>query len=143
MPSPLIEEMIEQYEYPVVNEDDIDDFISEHEECVLFFTQNPTRYPESNDVAMILPELVKEYGNRFQAAVVDQKSQVKLQSRYGFTEWPTLVFIRKGRYLGAVSRVQDWVDYIRMINDILSSEMKPNPGIGIPVQINSTSNSTH
>ncbi len=134
MPSPLIKTMIEQYNYPVLNIDTIDEYIQEQQECVLFFTENPTRFPESDDVAMILPELVKEYGNRFSAAVIEQDSQRKLQARYDFKEWPTLVFLRKGEYLGAISRVQDWNDYIIKINDFLTSEPKRVLGIGIPIE---------
>ena len=133
MPSPLIDSMIEQYNYPVLNETSIDEFINAQQESVLFFTENPTRFPESDDVAMILPELVSEYGNRFAAAVIDQKSQRKLQGRFGFREWPTLVFLRKGEYLGHISRVQDWNDYILEINKLLTSAPKATPGIGIPV----------
>ena len=133
MPSPLIKLMIEKYNYPVLTEETIDEFIQLHEESVLFFTENPTRFPESDDVAMILPELVSEYGNRFSAAVIDQKSQRKLQGRYDFKEWPTLVFLRKGGFLGSISRVQDWNDYIMQINKFMTSEAKRNPGIGIPV----------
>ena len=134
MPSPLIENMIEQYGYPVLDETTHDEWIAAQQECVLFFTENPTRFPESNDVAMILPELVKEYGHRFNAAVIDQSAQRKLQSRYGFNEWPTLVFLREGKYLGAVSRVQDWTTYIQLINQILTRETKLAPGFAIPVE---------
>jgi hydrogenase-1 operon protein HyaE len=133
MPSPLIKAMIEQYNYPLLNVDNIDEFIQSQQECILFFTENPTRFPESDDVAMILPELIKEYANRFSAAVIEQDSQRKLQARYDFKEWPTLVFLRKGKYLGAISRVQDWNDYIIRINDFITSEPKRVPGIGIPV----------
>lgn len=133
MPSTLIKMMIEQYNYPVLNTDTLDEFINSQRECVLFFTENPTRFPESDDVAMILPELVSEYGNRFSAAVIAQDSQRKLQGRYGFTEWPTLVFLREGKFLGTISRVQDWNDYILKINELLTSETKATPGIGIPI----------
>lgn len=138
MPSPLIEAMIERYAYPLLNNDTVDTFIQSQDECVLFFTENPTRFPESNDVAMILPELVKEYGNRFSAAVIAQEAQRSLQSRYAFREWPTLVFLRKGQYLGHVSRVQDWNDYIIKINDILSSKPKQVLGIGVPIETATT-----
>lgn len=134
MPSPLIKAMIEQYGYPVLTSETIDDYIQSQAECVLFFTENPTRFPESDDVAMILPELVKEYGNRFNAAVIAQESQRQLQARYAFKEWPTLVFLRNGEYLGAISRVQDWNEYIIRINDFLRSETRRAPGIGIPVE---------
>lgn len=134
MPSPLIKAMIEQYNYPVLNIDNIDEYIQSQKDCILFFTENPTRFPESDDVAMILPELVKEYGDRFSAAVIEQASQRKLQARYDFREWPTLVFLRKGEYLGAISRVQDWSDYINMINTFLMDGPKKVPGIGVAIK---------
>ncbi len=139
MPSPLIKAMIEQYDYPVLSVDTIDDYIQSQDECVLFFTENPVRFPESDDVAMILPELVKEYGYRFNAAVIEQDSQRKLQSRYDFREWPTLVFLRKGEYLGAISRVQDWNEYIMQINTFLTDGPKKVTGIGVPVEMASNS----
>jgi len=134
MPSQLIKTMIEQHNYPELNVNNFDEHIQSQDECVLFFTENPTRFPESDDVAMILPELVKEYGNRFSAAVIEQDSQRKLQARYDFREWPTLVFLRKGEYLGAISRVQDWNDYIIKINDLLTSKPKQVLGIGVPIE---------
>ena len=137
MASPLIDSMIERYGYPVLSAETVDAFIAGQDECVLFFTEDPLRFPESNDVAMILPELVREYGGRFNAAVIDRASQRDLQSRYGFREWPTLVFLRDGRYLGHVSRVQDWFDYIARINDILTNEPGADPGFGFPVEIES------
>ncbi len=133
MPSPLIQKMIERYHYPVLSEESLDEFLQTQNECVLFFTENPTQFPESDDVAMILPELVKEFDGRFSAAVIAQHSQRKLQARYGFNEWPSLVFLRQGKYLGTISRVQDWQDYLTLIRQILSSQPRSAPGIGIPV----------
>ena len=138
MPSVLIEDMIEKYQYPVLTSDSFDEYINSQGECVVFFSENPTRFPESNDVAMILPELVHEYGGRFNAAFIDLPSQRKLQARYRFKEWPSLVFLRKGAYLGVISRVQNWTDYIVMINSILSSEVRPDPGIDLRVVLEAT-----
>ncbi len=134
MPSPLIENMIKEYNYPVLDMDNIDEFVKSQNECVLFFTENPTRFPESDDVCMILPELIKEYGHRFSAAVIDQSAQRKLQGRYNFSEWPSLVFLREGKFLGVISRVQDWNDYILKINTLLTSEATAAPGIGVVVE---------
>jgi len=137
MPSVLIKKMLELYNYPVLNEDNIDEFIKSQDECVLFFANNPVRYPESDDVAMILPELVKEYGNRFSAAFVEQKSERTLQRRFGFVRWPTLVFLKGGKKLGHISKVQDWNDYIIKINELLTLE--PQPLFDIPMHIKSSS----
>ena len=138
MPSSLIENMISQYQYPVLDEASLDAFIQSHHQCVLFFTEDPVRFPESNDVAMILPELVKQYNGQFDAAVIAQSAQRNLQTRYGFNEWPSLVFLRQGQYLGTVSRVQDWMVYLQLIDQILTAEPRRPPGFSIPVEQSST-----
>lgn len=105
--SPLVQNMIEQYDYPVLTAAALDDFFQTHRHVVLFFTEHATRFPETNDIAMILPELVKTFAGRFSAVVIALPDQRELQTRYGFREWPALVFLRNGEYLGAISRVQD------------------------------------
>lgn len=134
MPSSLINNMISQYQYPVLDEKTHDDFIQSHQQCVLFFTEDPARFPESNDVAMILPELIKHYHGKFDVAVIAQSAQRNLQTRYGFNEWPSLVFLRQGHYLGTVSRVQDWMVYLQLIDQILSTEPRKAPGFSILVE---------
>lgn len=133
MSSPLIQNMIEQHGYPVLTQQTLDDFAGAHEQVVLFFTENPVKFPESNDVAMILPELVKAFAGRLDAAVIDQADQRKLQMRYGFSEWPALVFLRDGDYLGAICRVQDWNTYLTQIQHILASDVTRPPAFNIPV----------
>ena len=133
MPSTLIRNMLEQHRYPVVDETTLDEFLKTHEEVVLFFAENPKQFPESDDVAMILPELVKAFNGRFQAALVSQSSEKALQKRYGFSTWPSLVFLRNGEYLGVISQVQNWDDYLREIQHILDSDPGRPPGVGIPV----------
>ncbi len=135
MSSALIQSMTERHGYQTLDEDHFDAFIQNQEECVLFFTENPERFPESNDVAMILPELVKEYGGRFSAAVIDRGAERALQGRYGFNEWPALVFLRRGEYLGSICRVQNWGDYLQKIDQILAAEPRSTPAFPTPVEI--------
>ncbi len=133
MPSALIDNMVERYGYPVLDEQNAEDFINSHDEVVLFFAENPKQYPESNDVAMILPELVKAFGGRFRAALVGPSAERSLQARYGFGTWPALVFLRRGEYLGVITQVQNWDDYLRDIQQLLDSEPTRAPGFKIPV----------
>ncbi|HID46421.1 MAG TPA: hydrogenase [Chromatiaceae bacterium] len=134
MPSPLITAMLEKHRYPVLDKDNLSEFLQNNAEVVLFFAENPKQYPESNDVAMILPELVKAFQGRFQAALVSAAFERTLQKQYGFDTWPALVFLRNGQYLGTISKVQNWEDYLRMIERILDSEPARAPGIGIAVE---------
>ena len=131
--SPLVQNMIQHHGYPVLTGATLPDFLESHGEVVVFFTENADKFPETNDVAMILPELVKAFDGRFSAAVLSLADQRKLQMQYGFREWPTLVFLRNGEYLGAISRVQDWNVYLSEINRILASAPSTPPDFLLPV----------
>jgi hydrogenase-1 operon protein HyaE len=125
--------MLETHGYPVVDEAGLEPFLAAHEEVVLFFSEDPRQFPESDDLAMILPELVKAFRGRFQAALVDREAEQALQQRFGFTTWPSLVFLRKGHYLGVISRVRNWEEYLHLIREMLDSEPTREPGIGVPL----------
>ena len=133
MPSPLIDSLTQAQGYPLVSDHDLQAFLTAHAHSILFFTEDPDRYPESNDVAVILPELMKVFGDRCAAAVVRRESEKKLQQRFGFSAWPALVVMRGEDYLGAISRVQDWGDYLSELDRLLAAEPTRPPGIGIPV----------
>lgn len=129
---PLIDQLVTERGYPLLDASGFDAFIEATPWSVLFFTEDPARFPESLDVAVILPELVREFPQLTPAVIARQDDHL-LQSRYSFTVWPTLVFLARGQYLGAISRVQNWEDYLRDIPRILASKPRRNPGLGIPV----------
>ncbi len=133
MSSTLIHNMIEKYGYPVLTEETVDAFLESHEHVVLFFTENPSHFPESDDVAVILPEVMKVFAGRLAAAVIHRKSERALNRRYGFDGWPALVFLRRGEYLGVITRVQDWQVYLDEIERLLSSRPSSPPAFKIPV----------
>ncbi|WP_020394861.1 hypothetical protein [Thiolinea disciformis] len=131
MSSPLIERLLQIY--PLVDAASLSAFLDEHEYSVLFFTEDPNRFPETNDVAVVLPELVKVFQGKFQAAIIAQPDEKKLQSLYGFQSWPALVFMKHQHYLGAITGIQDWSVYLQDIQTILASPPKRPLSIGIPV----------
>lgn len=132
MPSPLINRLIDELGYPLLDTENFDAFIQANPFSVLFFTEEPKRFPESNDVAVILPELVKQFP-QLTPAVVATSAEKKLQGRYNFPVWPALVFLKEGRYLATITKVQDWDVYMAEIASVLALEPKRDPGIGIPV----------
>ena len=117
--SVLIERLISTCGYPLANVDNIDQLVAESEYLVLFFTNDPVRYQESNDVAVILPELQRAFQQRFQVAVVDRGSEQALKARFPFNQWPALVFLRRGTQLQAISKVRDWSEYRALIEPLL------------------------
>ena len=130
MSSPLLDRLTVELGYPTIDESTHDAFVQKTGTSVLFFAGDPQRFRDTTDVAVILPELVKEFP-QLQPGVVAASDEDVLQKRYGFKKWPALVFLRDGGYLGAISGVQDWADYLQRIEQLLSS--KPTQPFTIPI----------
>lgn len=133
MSSPLIDALTGTHGYPLVDGETVDGFIESHENTLLFFTENPKQFPESNDVAVVLPELMKQFGGRIQVAVVDRSVEKQLHAHFPFSGWPALVHLRRGKYVGAISRMQDWDVYLQELNRLLAREPVTTQAFCIPV----------
>jgi hydrogenase-1 operon protein HyaE len=118
---PLVERLVSTFGLPEVGAGDVDEFLAASGEAVLFFTEDPRQYPESADVAVILPELIRALPGRFRAAVVERASERALQKRFGFARWPALVFLRGGDLVGAVTGMHDWDDFLSRVRELLDS----------------------
>lgn len=130
--SPLLTATIARTGLPVVTEAEVATFAGNRRFGVLFFSGDWQRLGESDDVAVILPELLKAFDHVFAAAVVERAAERKLQARFRFPAFPALVFLRDGEYLGAISRVLDWSDYLLEIADILRREPSAPPPFRMP-----------
>ncbi|MDH3532276.1 MAG: hydrogenase-1 expression HyaE [Gammaproteobacteria bacterium] len=135
MSHPLIDRLSVEFGYKEVAAADHDDFVAAEGMNVLFFPGDPTTVRDATDVAVVLPELVKAFDGQLRPGVVsdvfgDGKA---LKRRYGFTEYPALVFVRSGEYVGTITRVQDWADYLDRISDLLVAAPRRPPGFSIPV----------
>ena len=114
MSHPLVERLLVELDYPEVSLQNHDDFVAEPGMNVLYFPGDPTTVRDSTDVAVVLPELVDAFAGQLRPGVVtdvfgDGKT---LMRQYGFREYPALVFVRSGEYVGVITRIQDWGDYL-------------------------------
>lgn len=121
---PLIQRLLDECHYPLLDINNHDAFVREHEFSVLFFSDDPSKVKESLDVAVVLPELLRAFP-QLKAAVVDRGSETALQGRYHFVTWPALVFLRRGDFLGTIIRIQNWDDYLQQIPEILARTPQP------------------
>jgi hydrogenase-1 operon protein HyaE len=132
---PLVARLIEELGYAEVTLANHDSFVATPGMNVLFFPGDPATVKDATDVAVVLPELVREFAGQLNAGVVtdtfgDGKA---LKRHYGFTNYPALVFARDGEYVGAISRIQDWAEYLARIDSLLSAPPKRPPGFSIPI----------
>lgn len=98
----------------------------------LFFVGDPRHYPEVNDLAVVLPELLDAFAGRFRVAVVDAARCPGLRAACQVEALPSLAFVTRHGCLGRLERLHDWADYLRLIPPLLAAEAVPRPGIGLP-----------
>jgi hydrogenase-1 operon protein HyaE len=121
---PLIERLCREFGLPEIDAAGVDAFLAAGGDTVLFFTEDPLKYPESSDVAVILPELIRAFPGRFRAAVVARADERALQQRFGFARWPALVFLRDGDAVGTITGIHDWNEFVARVRGLLGSSTR-------------------
>ena len=135
MNHPLIEQLLTQHNYAEISLDNHDEFVAQPGMNVLFFPGDAKTVKDATDVAVVLPELVAAFEGQLRPGVVTDVfgDGVALRRQYGFTEFPSLVFVRSGSYVGTIMRIQDWGDYLGRIDQLFVAAPRRPPGFSIPV----------
>lgn len=131
----LIDRLTGELGYTRVTLENHDEFVAEAGMNVLFFPGDPTTVKDATDVAVVLPELMRAFEGQLRPGVVTDTfgDGKELKRRYGFSAYPSLVFVRNGEYVGAITRIQDWADYLKSISELLVAPPQRAPGFRIPV----------
>lgn len=130
--SPLLKSIIDREGYRVLRHDEIDAATEALPFAMLFVAGDAERLTESDDVAVVMPELEKALGGVVTPLIADRTSERDIQRRYRFNAFPVLIFLRHGEYLGAIQRIKDWADYLREIPEILAREPSDPPPFKLP-----------
>jgi hydrogenase-1 operon protein HyaE len=119
----LIAALSSRHGIPTVDAGSIDAFLApaagEPPHALLFFTGDPAQRSESNDVAVVLPELLAAFPGRLRAAVVARLDEDVLKPRFHVQVVPSLVVTRGAAPLGVMPRIRDWSDYIATLRTLL------------------------
>lgn len=131
----LIDRLMTELGYPEISLENHDAFVQQPGLNVLFFPGDPDTVKDATDVAVVLPELVAVFENRLSPGIVADTfgAGMKLKRQYGFTHYPSLVFVRDGEYVGTITRIQDWGDYLAKISAMFSAPVRRAPGFSVPV----------
>lgn len=140
--SPLIQRLVTDYGATWVDETSIGDWGALGGDRVVLFAGDAVRFPEGQDVAVVLPELQKSVSRRFEMAVVPRLKEEALARRYGSNRWPTLMFLRDGQYVTTLSGMHDWDIYLKEMERALAMPTSRAPTIGIPVVSATSSDSS-
>jgi hydrogenase-1 operon protein HyaE len=133
----------QQHGCTVLDADGFDAFINQPGEALILFADDPQRVPETWDIAVILPELIKWLPNRPRVGLLPATAAHAVSSRYGIRLWPALLCLRGGAYLGVIEGLKDWGVYAAQMPQLLAAPESRPPSIGIPVQTVGANASCH
>ena len=143
---PLLAQLVTKHQAQWLDFENIDAWLAQQQgDQVLLFAGDPVRFPESIDVAVVLPELQRvcaAAGRVFGMAVAVPQYAEALAKKFGSQRWPTLMFFRSGNYVTTVSGMHDWNDYLHLVAQALDAPISRAPTIGIPV-VSSNATSSH
>ena len=116
----LVDRLVDEFGWPrLTTLSAVQGFVSRPGEHVLFLAGGERQNLETPDVAVILPELVRAFGRRFDVGVVADDIDRAVRETVEKYAVPNLFFYRDGEFLGELPKVRDWDDYLTRINEIL------------------------
>lgn len=130
---PLVARLVREFGADWVAADNAEAWGQGAGDRVLFFSGDPVRFPECLDVAVVLPELQMVWPGRFRIGVVVPADEDAVARRWGAQRWPSLVFLRDGRYVTTLAGMHDWSDYVIRVDEALQMAPQRAPTVGIPV----------
>lgn len=130
---PLVQRLVDQFDARPVAPESLQTWLDAPGEHALLLSGDPVRFPEALDVAVVLPELRAAFAQRFDIGVAQRSDEEALARRFGVQRWPSVVFLRGSGYLGTVSGMQDWTDYLAAVSRTLEQAPTRAPGVGIPL----------
>jgi hydrogenase-1 operon protein HyaE len=130
---PLLEQLVSRHGFTALDADLIEEFIRAPGHAMLVFTEDPVRYKETLDLAVIAPEVARAFAGQFRVGVLYPEAARKAAPRFGFARWPALVMVRDGAYVGAIDGLRNWDEYLEETLQLLTKEPTRPPSVGIAV----------
>lgn len=112
----------------------LDAFAAGDGDALILLTDDPARSPETWDVAVVLPEVLKTFGDRVRAAALMPAASREVAARFGVTSYPAQLFLRGGEYVGVLEGMLDWDVWGAAVARKLDTPAGRAPSIGIPVR---------
>jgi hydrogenase-1 operon protein HyaE len=131
----LVTRLVEQEGAVRLDESTLAAFVAAPGEAALFFTEDPMRFREVTDLAVILPQLSRAASRRFRMGVLPPPLANAHAATYGVRKWPAVVFVREGAWLGNIEGLRDWSDYLALANGLLEGPTQPLPKKVIAVAV--------
>ncbi|MEO8755154.1 MAG: hydrogenase [Casimicrobiaceae bacterium] len=134
MEYPLIAQLFSKHGFAPITVENFAAWLEIPGRTLLLFVEDPGRYRETLDLAVIVPELVRAFPGRFKVGVLLPDPARALCVRYGFRRWPAFVVLADGKYVGVVDGLRDWEEYLAELARLLDAAPTRPPTLGIAVK---------
>jgi len=134
MQYPLIAQLFTRHGFTDVRAANFDAFAQRPGRTLLLFTEDPHRYKETLDLAVIVPEIARAFAPHLAVGVLLPEAAREFAARYGFRRWPAFVILADGRYVGAVDGLRDWDQYVSEVARLLAAPPTRAPTVGVAVK---------
>ncbi len=131
---PLLARLVAETGASILDTGNFDAWASRPGIAMVVFAEDPDRYKETLDLAVIVPELYATAGQRFRVGLLPPAASRALAPRFGFARWPAFVMLRDGRYVGAVDGIRDWDVYVGELERLMVAAPSRPPTVGIAVK---------
>lgn len=125
LPSPLVRALSERHGLARLGVAEVDAFLAEAPYALILFAGDPRQRLESDDAAVVLPELLAAFRGRFRGAVVAQEAEDALKGRFGVVMAPSLVVARGAETLDVIAKIRDWSEYVARLSAALAPDAAP------------------
>ena len=134
MAHPLIAQLFTRHGFAEVTRENFAAWTQRTGRTLLLFLEDPARYKETLDIAVIVPQLAQAFAGRFAVGVLLPEAAREIAVRYGFRRWPAFVVLADGNYVGAVDGLRDWNEYRTEVARLLAAPPSRPPTVGIAVK---------
>jgi hydrogenase-1 operon protein HyaE len=131
---PLVAQLFAKHRFAEVTPANFNAWTQAPGRSLLLFLEDPGRFKETLDLAVIVPELCRAFPGRFRAGVLLPDAAREFAVRYGFRRWPAFVILADGKYVGAVDGLRNWDEYLAEVDRLLDAAPTRPPTLGIAIK---------
>jgi hydrogenase-1 operon protein HyaE len=131
---PLIAQLFGKHGFARVTTENFSAWTETPGRTLLLFIEDPGRYKETLDLAVIVPELCRAFPGRFKVGVLLPDAAREIAVHYGFRRWPAFVILADGKYVGVVDGLRNWDEYLAEVGRLLDAAPTRPPTLGIAVK---------
>lgn len=135
---PLITRLVRDFAAVRVDPAAPDAWCADAPHAVMLLAGDAVRFPEGQDVAVVLPELIKACEGVLDApvriGVVARESEDAVARCFASRRWPSLIFFRNGQYCTELAGMHDWTEYVAYFRESLAEEPSPLPTEPVPLR---------